>query len=118
MDPTIQLAVIASSTEFLGYDEDPMSKMPVPKFQRHEWVSPTEFVSDGRTLALGGDPKRQPAARAGEEHKQLIILVTPTLIDRAGNRLHPESSPRGEKMNTQDGPVRGWHPTIPPRPVK
>lgn len=117
-DPMIQLAVIASSAEFLGYNEEPGSKFPVPKFQRHEWVSPTEFVSDGRTLALGGDPKRQPPARAGEVHKQLIILVTPTLIDSAGNRLHSDGSPRGEKMNALEGPVRAWHPTIPPRPVK
>ncbi len=115
---TIQLTVTATINEFLGYD-DPgpwgeidlnnqyWPKLPKPKLRTHKF-SVRANVWDGQTLALGGMiaddlhrfKDKVPAlgdlpivGRKGRRetvNKDLIVLVTPTLLDAAGNQLHTE----------------------------
>jgi general secretion pathway protein D len=87
---------------------------PLPHF-RVRSVTNSVTVWDGQTLVLGGlvsretadpaGPGTQPAPAAsgggstrsaannGEKKKQLLVFVTPTLIDAAGNRIHPDTEP-------------------------
>jgi beta-lactamase regulating signal transducer with metallopeptidase domain len=119
---TIQMTVIPTLTEFIGYDLDysprretittadgrkeyvtvlPDPTKPRPIFRKRQIVTNiTAF--DGQTVVLVGgsdlllaNPNKNQPLREGtkppQEPKQtkLLIFVTPTLIDPAGNRLHP-----------------------------
>jgi type II secretory pathway component GspD/PulD (secretin) len=48
-------------------------------------VQTTAIVWDGQTLVLGGGTI--PGSIPGEE-KEVLILITPTIVDPAGNRVH------------------------------
>ena len=114
---TIAMRADASYAEFLGYadSEDLNSyatnsagkkvKLPVvlPVIQQHE-ESTSANLWDGQTLVLM--PKLSMVATGGpadtyqdritrqaqkEEDKVLVVFVTATLIDPAGNRVHSES---------------------------
>jgi beta-lactamase regulating signal transducer with metallopeptidase domain/tetratricopeptide (TPR) repeat protein len=105
----IQMTVTPSVTEFLGY-EDPKAlahyypnfkgtKLPLPK-TRVRQIKTSATVWDGQTLVLGnltdelvvsgpnGATSRQPFT--GDKKKQLLIFITPTIIDTAGNRIRPQ----------------------------
>ena len=56
--------------------------MPLPVIPK-DMVPANAVVWDGQTVAL---TKRY-------EGRKVVIFVTPTLIDSAGNRVHPESEP-------------------------
>jgi general secretion pathway protein D len=123
----VELKIIATLTEFLGYD-DPTNKIPVnvngkkifaaPPLPRIHISSATNecTVPDGHTLVLGGlvseniSRVKDKVPVLGDlplvgrlfrsEHsttdkKHVVVLVTPTLIDPAGNRVHGESSDAG-----------------------
>lgn len=111
----IDLKITAPVIEFLGFEE--REKVPfrvaVPKFQVKQ-ASLDTTLYDGQTLVLfpkpGGmffsPPDGQPWESAAElrdgltnqarkvekqnENKFLIVLVTVTLIDAAGNRIHSD----------------------------
>lgn len=116
----VELKVIATLNEFLGYDE-PTNKVPVtvngktvfatPPLPRFHISSVTNLVTvpDGHTLVLGGLVSenilklKEKVPVLGDipllgrlfrsEHsttdkKHVVVLVTPTLIDEVGNRLH------------------------------
>jgi len=125
---TIQLTLIPTLKEFLGYD-DPgqfvaqvqsvsstsaatplVEPTPLPKFRLRQVVT-TAVVWDGQTVVLGGlisedvtkIKNKVPALgdlpligrlfrfeSAASKKKNLLIFVTPTIIDPAGNRLHSE----------------------------
>lgn len=111
---TVQMVVIPTITEFLGYD-DPMSltnqatpipittlgQLPLPHFRVRQMTS-SAIVWDGQTLMLGGFKSevisrrpngteiRKPDPSAPKRH--LFIFVTPTIIDPAGNRVHDDSN--------------------------
>jgi general secretion pathway protein D len=127
---TIQMTLIPTLTEFLGYD-DPgpflpqaqsvagntlgtplVAQLPLPRF-RARYVVTTCEVWDGQTVVLGGlitdnvQKIKDKVPVLGDlpflgrffrsesslsEKKNLIIFVTPTIIDPAGNRVHPEES--------------------------
>jgi type II secretory pathway component GspD/PulD (secretin) len=120
---TIQMTVNASIKEFLGYE--PALTMPCnppttprPKI-RQRLVTTTANVYDGQTLVLQGGSSSEiqktsekipilgdlPLAgrlfRSESSQitkKQLLIFVTPTAIDPAGNRVHsPEKMPPSTK---------------------
>ena len=94
-----------TSTEFLGYD-DPKGKVPayvdgkrtyvvrpLPHF-REAKVAATVVVPDGYTLLLRAsmtDESQSPTPVPRLKKKELIVLVTPILIDPAGNRVHPDN---------------------------
>jgi general secretion pathway protein D len=119
---SIQMTVIPTFKEFLGYDvenarrvppdaksPDMQQLTPLPIFRLRQIVaSVTAF--DGQTVVLAGgsdrllaNPDKYEPLREGTKPPQppkktkLLIFITPTLIDPAGNRLHPpEDGPRGD----------------------
>lgn len=126
---TIQLTILPTLKEFLGYDDPgqflaqaqsvgasgsaaaPLATpTPLPKFRLRQ-VATTAMVWDGQTVVLGGliaedvQKTRDKIPVLGDlpllgrffrseanatRKKNLVIFVTPTLIDPAGNRLHAE----------------------------
>lgn len=118
---TIQMNLIPTVTEFLGYD-DPGSfravvgtqaaPVPLPRF-RVRMVTTSSIVWDGQTVVLGGlisekvtkTKDKVPVlgdipllgrlfrSEANSSHKKnLVIFVTPTIIDPAGNRIHTDDN--------------------------
>lgn len=126
---TIQLTILPTLKEFLGYDDPgafvaqvqgassvgasptPLTQpIPLPKFRLRQ-VATTAMVWDGQTVVLGGliaenvQKTKDKVPVLGDlpffgrffrsesntsSKKNLVIFVTPTLIDPAGNRLHSE----------------------------
>jgi general secretion pathway protein D len=123
---TIQLNLVPTFTEFLGYDQEnarqfqtvvqglPVQPTPLPRFRVRQ-VATTAVVWDGQTVLLGGliaenvrkVREKVPVlgdipfvgrlfrSEASDSTKvNLVIFVTPTIIDPAGNRVHsPDSLP-------------------------
>jgi hypothetical protein len=108
-DPAIQISGKAVATEFLGFDSPGtlvptnwdtrlpngdavatgQSAQPVPHFRLRE-LTFNNTVYDGQTLVLcrlPADPEKSNGV-AGQSKKFLLVLITPTLIDPAGNRIH------------------------------
>ena len=127
-DVSIQMTIIPSYTEFLGYD-DPgdfvptitganvtpvRAVLPLPRLRIRQ-VTTSANVWDGQTIVLGGliaeDVKknRDKVPMLGDipfigrlfrsessltAKKNLVIFVTPTIIDPAGRRVHnPDAMP-------------------------
>jgi len=127
---TIQMTIIPTITEFLGYD-DPgqfipqaqsvsggqggaavplQAQLPLPHFRLRQ-VTTSAIVWDGQTVVLGGlttedvTKLKDKVPVLGDlplvgrlfrsesnqtKKKNLVIFVTPTIIDPAGNRMHSE----------------------------
>ena len=136
---TIQMTIIPTLTEFVGYDfataeifvpkaivpnGNPVTSiLPLPIFRVRQ-VTTSCSVWDGQTVVLGGlisdevTKIKDKVPMLGDlpfvgklfrsessqtRKKNLIIFVTPTIIDPAGNRAHREedlpfyqSTPAGE----------------------
>lgn len=106
---TILMKLIPTVKEFLGYDEPnsltstsvmpAVRLVPLPRFREKQAVV-SAIVWDGQTVVIGdlkseviaqqpdGSRKRQPDATP--QKKRLLIFVTTTLVDPAGNRIHTE----------------------------
>jgi len=92
---TIQLNLKASVTEFLGYDPATpgVAGSAQPRFRQRE-LTTIANVWDGQTLVLGGPLVEAAGSTTNRTagvtalRKQLLVFVTPRLIDPAGNRLH------------------------------
>jgi general secretion pathway protein D len=128
---TIQMTLIPSVVEFVGYDTSPFRNsaqggagntlgnaqsfdQPLPRVRVRQVVTSVS-VWDGQTVVLGGlisdnvATKRDKVPVLGDvpllgrlfrsessvkTKKNLLILVTPTIIDPAGKRVHdPEHLP-------------------------
>ena len=110
---TINMTVIPSVTEFLGYDNPAIygltnstgqfdQVLPLPHFRVRQ-MTVTANVRDGQTLVLIGpvttevikkpDGSTETKDVSSTQKKLLIVFVTPTLIDEAGNRLHTDDKP-------------------------
>src|ERR1035437_10371208 len=120
---TIELMVIPTVTEFLGYEENPTNRVAVYVNGKKKWVIPPQpkfrvgqmctnvRVWDGQTVVLGGLLSETVATIKDQvpmlgdlpllgwlfrsesktiQKKNLLVFVTPTLIDPAGNRVHSE----------------------------
>jgi general secretion pathway protein D len=121
---TIQMTILPTVTEFIGYD-DPgpfvpqaitgggisvTSVLPLPHLRVRQ-VTTTCIVWDGQTVVLGGllsesvQKVRDKVPIIGDlplvgrlfrnesdiqQKKNLMVFVTPTIIDPAGNRVHRE----------------------------
>lgn len=104
---TIQMTLSPTITEFLGYEDakklklsspDDKGTLPLPVFRTRQMTT-SASVWDGQTIVLGNfsdqmldappDLKGAPKASAKRQSKQLLVFVTPTIIDPAGNRLNP-----------------------------
>lgn len=135
---TIQLNVIPTYTEFLGYDQDlsrqfrtvvpglPVQDTPLPRFRTRQ-VATSTIVWDGQTVVLGGliaenvkkNREKVPvlgdipflgrlfrSEQADSTKKNLVIFVTPTIIDPAGNRIHsPDNLPYDPNRVPEQKPV-------------
>lgn len=119
---TIQLNLIPTVTEFLGYDPNPYRAQvgtlpnqpdyPLPHFRVRQ-VTTSAIVWDGQTIMMGGliSEKVQRvkdkvpvlgdvpllgrlfrSEGSASTKRNLIIFVTPTIIDPAGNRIHTEDN--------------------------
>jgi general secretion pathway protein D len=125
---TIQLTLIPTLKEFLGYDDpgafvaqiqsvggssaaEPLvTPIPLPKFRLRQ-VATSVTVWDGQTVVLGGliaenvQKTKDKVPVLGDlpllgrffrseanitSKKNLMIFVTPTIIDPAGNRMHSD----------------------------
>jgi beta-lactamase regulating signal transducer with metallopeptidase domain len=122
---TINLTLIPSLTEFLGYDKPPTNSTPIvtstgaivdvpnilPRFSVWQTVAHLKLW-DNQTVVLGGWISTQTqtlkedtvpvsgSRSAGEPlfreqitvrkspKRQLLVFITATLVDRAGNRVH------------------------------
>ena len=85
------LAMTASINEFLGYEKSDNDGSPTPHFRLRQ-MPVTTTVWDGHTLVIGGalDEQNQPADKPGDNRKRLLVAITPTVIDPAGNRVHTD----------------------------
>ena len=127
---TIQMTIIPTLTEFLGYDDPGQfipqaqsassgqggvavpikAQLPLPHFRVRQ-VTTSAIVWDGQTVVLGGliaenvtkFKDKVPVLgdlpffgrlfrmeSSSSQKKNLMIFVTPTIIDPAGNRAHSE----------------------------
>ena len=148
---TIQLTIIPTITEFVGYDDPGQfvptgqavsgggaigvpitAQLPLPRTRLRQ-VTTSAIVWDGQTIVLGGliseDVTRLKdkipvlgdlpllgklfrSESSQTKKKNLVIFVTPTIIDPAGNRLHEEgtmpfdinSIPSGQRSAFDGGP--------------
>ncbi len=100
---TIQMTIIPTITEFLGYEDAKKLKLPSPDDKgtlplpvlRKRQITTSASVWDGQTIVLGNfsdqmldapsDLKVTPKASGKKQSKQLLVFVTPTIIDPAGN---------------------------------
>jgi hypothetical protein len=82
---SIQMVLSPTYTEFLGYDNPVQSHQPVPHYS--VWHADTTVnVWDGETVVLS----LAAPANATNQPQNVLIFITPTLIDPAGNRLHTD----------------------------
>jgi beta-lactamase regulating signal transducer with metallopeptidase domain/tetratricopeptide (TPR) repeat protein len=106
---TINLALIPSMTEFLGYDTPTNTttaynrageKIDVPKVSPHftvRQVVATVNLWDGQTALLGGIPETNHVSGSvvtgnlKTSDKELLIFITATIVDPAGNRVHTDN---------------------------
>ncbi len=118
---TIQLNLLPTVTEFLGYDPNPYAAQvgtlnvpdyPLPHFRVRQ-VTTSAIVWDGQTMMMGGliSEKVQRvkdkvpvlgdvpligrlfrSEGSATQKRNLIIFVTPTIIDPAGNRMYTEDN--------------------------
>ncbi|NOS71121.1 MAG: hypothetical protein HOP33_14470, partial [Verrucomicrobia bacterium] len=122
---TVQLTIIPTITEFVGYEEQPQfaaravvglgatsfsTPTPLPRFRVRQVVT-SVTVWDGQTVVLGGllseDVTRVKdkvpvlgdlpligklfrSESSQTNKKNLMIFVTPTIIDPSGNRVHKD----------------------------
>lgn len=114
---TIQLTLIPTITEFLGYDEPGQfqtvvgsvaAPVPLPRF-RYRYVVTSSIIWDGQTVVLGGlisetvtkTKDRVPvlgdlpligrlfrSEAKDSQKKNLVIFTTATIVDPAGNRVN------------------------------
>jgi general secretion pathway protein D len=113
---TINLPVDVTVLGFAGYDDPGTNRVavylngdqkwvapPQPKLQKRE-VAATVNVWDGQTLVLGGLIAAGDSNSA--EKRNLLIFVTPTIIDQAGNRVHTDDEMPFSRNGIPQQPAR------------
>ena len=105
---TINLTVTASDTEFLGYDKTTNSTtafnatgertnapVALPRFNVRQ-ASANMDLWDGQTVVLGNLHSevtvggKKVDAKQNVENKELLVFITVTTVDPAGNRIHSD----------------------------
>lgn len=100
---SVQLTWIYNLTEFKGFDrpaKDQDKDQPLPRFSVRQ-VGNTSVVRDGETLMFGAgvvEKVLEEGKRGGifhakpkTEKKHIIIMLTPTVVDAAGNPVNKRS---------------------------
>jgi type II secretory pathway component GspD/PulD (secretin) len=103
-DVSIQLTVVTALNRLLGYS----SAVPPTPVISQAGLSTQAIVRDGQTLILTGEFADEPSNRTGTSPagvpssavnsaatnpRRLLVFITATIIDPAGNRMHPAASP-------------------------
>ena len=100
----IGLRIVATLREFMGYDnptdrptrEDPANRSkasgPLPHIRLRQ-LSAYSTVPDGYTLILANpfDAKDELAGNPNDLDSHYVVLITPTVIDSVGNRVHTDT---------------------------
>jgi Flp pilus assembly secretin CpaC len=133
---TINLAAIPSVTEFLGYDtttnlnvlyNEAGEKVDVPKISpriRVRQAVATANLWDGQTLVIGGltslpvlaTTDKVPLSAQSQSktniEKAVLVFITATIVDPAGNRIHTDDelpfAKDGFPVQPPPPPQRGW----------
>jgi type II secretory pathway component GspD/PulD (secretin) len=103
---TINLTIMPSLIEFLGYDRPPdehISKndtrveLPVilPRFSIRK-VTTNLNLQDGQTVLIGGMPENNyingithnSSMKSGKDDRELLVMITANIVDEVGNRVH------------------------------
>lgn len=103
---TIQMTVIPTLREFLGYDDpsgpwtggetnETSVRVPLPRFRMRQ-AATTAVLYDGQTLVVGAGSARNSQKEKHDNgtittnivEKALFFFITPRLIDPAGNAKH------------------------------
>jgi len=107
---TIDLTVIPSLTEFLGYDNAATNQttiyvnghpkqvtIPRPKFVVSEmrthialWDQQTVLLDGGTRKVVIGQNENTNAPAGTAKNQRLLVLITATLVDSAGNPIHSQ----------------------------
>lgn len=127
---TIQMTVLPSLKEFLGYDDpgtvkpagagmarykETSTPMPLPKFRLRQ-SSTVAQIWDGQTMIVGaGTVRNAERDRATDgtvttnyTDKALFFFITPRIIDPAGNPVHSDEELREMQKNVsppKDSPI-------------
>jgi beta-lactamase regulating signal transducer with metallopeptidase domain/type II secretory pathway component GspD/PulD (secretin) len=132
---TVQMSIFPTVVEFLGHDDTapgyqwsvdrpvkPLS--PLPRFRVRQVPTTGVAAYDGKTIVMigfvtetltrqtNGSETRQRDPQA--QKKQLLIFVTPTLIDSAGNRIH--SDEELSRLPNTAPKLQNPAPSLPPIP--
>lgn len=154
---TIQMTIIPTITEFVGYDDPGQfipqgqsvsggggagsgigipirAQLPLPRTRLRQ-VTTSAIVWDGQTVVLGGliseDVTRLKdkvpvlgdlpllgklfrSESSQTKKKNLVIFVTPTIIDPAGNRLHVDGSMPFDPTSIPAGQVSAFDGAVAP----
>lgn len=104
---TINLAAIPNVTEFEGYAAlpgDSKKSGPMPVFSKRQvvttlnvWDNQTVLIGGLTTKSFGGGQAQASTAPDLSSNKktttnELLILITATIVDRAGNRVHSDET--------------------------
>jgi len=105
---TVSLALNPSLTEFLGYDKTTNTtaayyrsgeRVDVPKISpdfRVRQAAATVNLWDNQTVVIGGLPEKdyvngkEVFDQSISSDKELLVFVTATIVDAAGNRIHSD----------------------------
>jgi hypothetical protein len=91
---TINLTVIPSLTEFLASSNSVPNTLPDIRVRQ---VTTTLNLQDGQTVIIGELPEKdyvngkEVTDKPAASDNKLLVFVTVTLVDPAGNRIHPDN---------------------------
>ncbi|HET7625640.1 MAG TPA: hypothetical protein VFM25_10285 [Verrucomicrobiae bacterium] len=99
---TIKMRLTATVTEFLGYEKgesvttyvdgkEGKTAVPIPRFRIRQ-KSGDAIIKDGQTVVLfDNSAKISDSKTPDAKDKNIVVFVTTTLIDSAGNRIHSDA---------------------------
>lgn len=126
---TINLALIPGFMDFEGYGTDHSGNViGWPQSAARFLIQPrvhTVNLWDGQTVMLGGFEERKPPATTTAlatlekeaPKKELLIFVTATIVDPAGNRVHTDAELPFAQKETPTQPGQMPHPMEQPSHV-
>lgn len=85
----VSMTIIPSILEFLGYENRRAQAKPMFRLRK---AQATLTVWDGQTALLGLGAVEETNSKGLPAKKYRVLFVTPTIIDPAGNSVHPENT--------------------------
>lgn len=87
----IELTILATLTELIGKPSGPSDKPMPASALRTQQLSTHALVRDGQTIVLGNVLPSEGANAKKSSQRNLLVFITPTIVDPAGNRVNPEA---------------------------